>query len=297
MSQHLHLISGDAQARERAWRFGQVKEVTIYRLITAGTIEEKIYQRQIFKTAMTNKVLQDAKQRRLFSQRDLKDLFSLSADNGSIRSGGDGITATSAITNGVGVVESADLEGKESCDNEVALKKLMKSRGLAGVFDHHSLEPDHKRKSITIREMEEKAKRVAKEAARALQNSVLEHDPFTPTWTGSNETKPTMFGGSSSTTESFSSSNLLASIRQRNVDIELGGGSTNNGSRTMDPAIQKYAKLLQSLKDYVKRHGPSTEDILKEFENVVPDSDVAIFRRLLKSIATMQKGRWYLIDN
>ena len=34
----------DCQARERAWRFGQKNPVTVYRLITAGTIEEKIYQ-------------------------------------------------------------------------------------------------------------------------------------------------------------------------------------------------------------------------------------------------------------
>jgi DNA excision repair protein ERCC-6 len=40
----------DAQARERAWRYGQSKSVTVYRLIVAGTIEEKIYHRQIFKT-------------------------------------------------------------------------------------------------------------------------------------------------------------------------------------------------------------------------------------------------------
>lgn len=32
----------DAQARERAWRIGQDKQVTVYRLITAGTIEEKV---------------------------------------------------------------------------------------------------------------------------------------------------------------------------------------------------------------------------------------------------------------
>jgi DNA excision repair protein ERCC-6 len=29
----------DAQARERAWRLGQTKPVTIYRLIVAGTCE------------------------------------------------------------------------------------------------------------------------------------------------------------------------------------------------------------------------------------------------------------------
>lgn len=39
--------STDLQARERAWRVGQKKPVTIYRLITTGTIEEKIYHRQV----------------------------------------------------------------------------------------------------------------------------------------------------------------------------------------------------------------------------------------------------------
>lgn len=37
--------STDVQARERAWRIGQTRQVTIYRLLTSGTIEEKIYHR------------------------------------------------------------------------------------------------------------------------------------------------------------------------------------------------------------------------------------------------------------
>lgn len=37
------------QARERAWRIGQGRPVTIYRLITSGTIEEKVYHRQVGK--------------------------------------------------------------------------------------------------------------------------------------------------------------------------------------------------------------------------------------------------------
>jgi DNA excision repair protein ERCC-6 len=71
--------STDVQARERAWRLGQKKEVTIYRLMTAGTIEEKIYHRQIFKQFLSNKVLKDPKQRTSFHITDLHDLFTLSS--------------------------------------------------------------------------------------------------------------------------------------------------------------------------------------------------------------------------
>ncbi|KAK3067792.1 DNA repair protein rhp26 [Teratosphaeriaceae sp. CCFEE 6253] len=76
--------STDVQARERAWRLGQKREVEIYRLMTAGTIEEKIYHRQIFKQFLTNKVLRDPGQRQTFQLRDLGDLFTL----GESREGG-----------------------------------------------------------------------------------------------------------------------------------------------------------------------------------------------------------------
>ncbi|KAJ2557155.1 DNA repair protein rhp26 [Coemansia sp. RSA 1933] len=70
--------SSDMQARERAWRLGQKRDVAIYRLMTAGTIEEKIYNRQIYKQFLTNKILADPKQKRFFHSQSLRDLFSLS---------------------------------------------------------------------------------------------------------------------------------------------------------------------------------------------------------------------------
>merc|ERR1712136_516412 len=69
--------STDAQAQERSWRIGQTKEVTIYRLITSGTIEEKIYHRQIFKQFVTNRVLKDPRQQRFFKANDFIELFTL----------------------------------------------------------------------------------------------------------------------------------------------------------------------------------------------------------------------------
>eukprot|EP00054_Salpingoeca_dolichothecata_P025480 m.178669 g.178669 ORF g.178669 m.178669 type:complete len:1122 (-) comp25371_c0_seq1:29-3394(-) len=80
--------STDMQARERAWRIGQTKPVTIYRLLTAGTIEEKIYHRQVFKQLLSNKVLKDPKQRRFFKSNDLYELFTLgNSKNSSTETG------------------------------------------------------------------------------------------------------------------------------------------------------------------------------------------------------------------
>ena len=87
--------STDAQARERAWRIGQRKEVTVYRLVTAGTIEEKVYHRQIYKEFLTSKVLRDPKQRRFFKAKDLADLFAWEED--ARRGGDDGGDGGAAI--------------------------------------------------------------------------------------------------------------------------------------------------------------------------------------------------------
>lgn len=241
--------------------------------------------------------MQDPKQRRLFSQRDLRDLFTLTIDNGSIRSGGDGITETSKVTKGVGLIEDEDLDDDD--DNTETLKKVMKSKGLAGIFDHHAVEDDDRRKSTTAREIEEHAKRVAREAAEALQHSISSKtNLFEPTWTGSDDTKPGIFGSSSamgqnssSASGALSSSSLLATIRQRNTAIESGGRIDTSNDETM-----KYAHLMGRLKHFVRLRRPDTEQLLKEFDGAVADSDIAIFRRMLQSVATLNNGRWHLSE-
>jgi DNA excision repair protein ERCC-6 len=71
--------SMDKQARERAWRIGQENDVTVYRLICSGTIEEKIYHRQIYKQQLTHKILSNPKQKRFFRSSELRDLFTYQA--------------------------------------------------------------------------------------------------------------------------------------------------------------------------------------------------------------------------
>ena len=299
----------DAQARERAWRFGQKRDVTVYRLITAGTIEEKIYQRQIFKTALSNQVLQDPKQRRLFSQKDLKDLFTLKADT-------EDITETGEITRGRGVVDvnipDAAVASENSDDDQPknidTLEVVMKSKGLLGVFDHDFAEnsSSQKKKSMSEVEMEDDAKKTALKAVASLQESSKNQDRFTPTWTGSDQTKqPTYHGtdkGSFGNAPSAavgatmsSSSALLANLQQKRMQIASSGQPEKNESNDADS--KKYSALLLRLRNYLRRRaingGPTTRELLAEFKDV-PDNDAAVFRKMLKSIAVIKNGQWTL---
>ncbi|XP_047385155.1 DNA repair and recombination protein RAD54B isoform X2 [Sciurus carolinensis] len=69
----------DIQAMSRVWRDGQKHSVYIYRLLTTGTIEEKIYQRQISKQNLSGAVVDVTKtsEHTQFSVEELKNLFTL----------------------------------------------------------------------------------------------------------------------------------------------------------------------------------------------------------------------------
>ncbi|XP_053130112.1 DNA excision repair protein ERCC-6-like [Hemicordylus capensis] len=68
----------DAQAVDRSYRIGQKENVVIYRLITCGTVEEKIYRRQIFKESLIRQTTGDKKNPyRYFAMQELRELFTL----------------------------------------------------------------------------------------------------------------------------------------------------------------------------------------------------------------------------
>ncbi|XP_076440944.1 DNA repair and recombination protein RAD54-like isoform X2 [Babylonia areolata] len=73
--------ANDDQAMARCWRDGQKKQCFIYRLIATGTIEEKIFQRQAHKKALSSCVVDKEEDvERHFSLGDLRDLFTLNED-------------------------------------------------------------------------------------------------------------------------------------------------------------------------------------------------------------------------
>ncbi|MFH4975947.1 hypothetical protein AB6A40_002656 [Gnathostoma spinigerum] len=70
--------ANDIQAMARIWRDGQVKECHILRLVTTGTIEEKILQRQIMKTGLGAVISSDCDSVVDFTEDndEIRDIFS-----------------------------------------------------------------------------------------------------------------------------------------------------------------------------------------------------------------------------
>ena len=66
----------DAQAVDRVYRIGQTKPVIVYRLITCGSVEERIFRRQIFKNSVIKQMVQNEKDpTRYFTENDITELF------------------------------------------------------------------------------------------------------------------------------------------------------------------------------------------------------------------------------
>ncbi|RWS26447.1 DNA excision repair protein ERCC-6-like protein [Leptotrombidium deliense] len=116
----------DSQAIDRAYRIGQQREVIVYRLITCGTVEEKIYQRQIFKDSITKQTIgAENDPTRYFSNADLRQLFQFSDPR---------ISETFNLV--------TEMHGNETdCSGrvEVHLQTVKESTSVFNVHDHSKL--------------------------------------------------------------------------------------------------------------------------------------------------------------
>ncbi|KAL2118443.1 hypothetical protein VTJ04DRAFT_8103 [Mycothermus thermophilus] len=137
--------SYDLQAQDRAYRIGQVRDVDVFRLVSAGTIEEIVYARQIYKQQQANIGYSASSERRYFKgvQQDstrkgeifgLKNLFSFHADQVVLR---DIVNKTNIAEAKVGVyltdIDVKDEDGdlgiikqEETDDDEVGMSQLAK---------------------------------------------------------------------------------------------------------------------------------------------------------------------------
>jgi DNA excision repair protein ERCC-6 len=167
--------STDMQARERCWRLGQKKTVTIYRLMTSGTIEEKIYHRQIFKQFLTNKILKDPRQRRFFKSNDLHDLFTLGNDEQSTETGDLFKDVNVSVIKNVEIENVDKVHETEEClavkenedDDDRILSQLFQSNNVHSALQHDRIMGSASESKI----IENEANLVAQQAIQAIKQS------------------------------------------------------------------------------------------------------------------------------
>ncbi|KAK6143955.1 hypothetical protein DH2020_020775 [Rehmannia glutinosa] len=322
--------STDMQARERAWRIGQKKDVSVYRLITRGTIEEKVYQRQIYKHFLTNKILKNPQQKRFFKARDMKDLFKLNDD------GDGGSTETSSIfsqlseVNVVGARKDKQDEPKllkpstshtDGSTNESGSNVVSENMGegkantkadeeksfLQSLFDAHGIHRCEHDAIVNANDeekvkLEEHASKVAQRAAEALRQSRMlrSRESITvPTWTG----RSGAAGAPSSVKRKFGStinSQLVTTSRpSEEVQNRQNGFAAGASSGKALSSAELLAKLKgnqdravsDGLEHQFRRGGSaSSASIVDHFKDRIPSKDLPLFKNLLKEIATLERN-------
>lgn len=323
--------STDTQARERAWRLGQKKEVTIYRLMTAGTIEEKIYHRQLFKQFLANKILKDPSQRQTIPLRDLRDLFTLGEEgdesetgqlfrdakvelgeqppsDGNVpqrsheervvaASGGDGTNDLQGLARVEELVDPGEEEAKRTGSDDRIVEGILATSGVSSAVEHDQIVNGKRVIQADPAMIAQEARRIAAEAAKQLKKAAeaARHVPIgVPTWTG----QVGVTGRPGGVRGGPSSSSVLARLQGRQSTMGAGGGGvTPNGQLRGNRWVEK-------IRTYIMSHGGEVRSqmLVDHFGHMCKNGQQSDeFRNTLRMMATLEKGsqlrgKWVLKD-
>ena len=328
--------STDLQALERAWRLGQTKQVTVYRLMTSGTIEEKMYHRQIFKQFLSNKVLKDPRQKRFFKSNDLYELFTLGKEYDSVRrkNGNKSIpydddeenTETGNLFSNSEILrqdmptikkKKKDVEyrvekfkGSEDDskkDETYILQCLFDEKSVKSIFNHDSVVNTTSSETSIL---EKQAKQIAEIAVKELKKSgeLRKSMPLSvPTFTGQNGLgglRVSALGSSSGTNPKggLASSVLLANIRKKQDIMSDQPRSVNNVNDLADelkPVYKSSNKMVDNIVSFFQKRGKATTDEVRKHFSYITGDDVIYFKELLQKIARFSKSKkiWTLREN
>lgn len=298
--------STDLQARERAWRLGQDKPVKIYRLMTEGTIEEKIYHRQIFKQFMTNKVLKDPKQRSSYDLSDLYDLFTFTpsesaanqrsaifkgaeveipAQKGTAAQNGD--KETSALNKMEGVATLEEFKEDESAHDEKRMLDGIFARSVGSAYDHEQIVNGKQTAAPDIATLRKVAKEESREAVAHLRRANEEADRIPAgrvTWTGEVGHRP----GANRRRGGPSSAGVMNNLADRQ--------GINSNANTGINKNMKFKDFVPMIKTFINRQGGKavTKMLVDHFSPYCQGKKQnEEFERALKSVAEIsQRGSY-----
>ncbi|KAH8170712.1 type III restriction enzyme, res subunit domain-containing protein [Sarocladium implicatum] len=312
--------STDLQARERAWRLGQDKPVKIYRLMTEGTIEEKIYHRQIFKQFMTNKVLKDPKQRSSYDLSDLYDLFTYNTGDAVVANrsdafkgaqvdfqNGDNANGDSAGRPGkqkgsasVGELQGVDLvatmedvQDEQSAHDERRMLEGIFSRSVNSAYDHEQIVNGPQKAKADIAVLRQEANEVARGAAAHLRQAREEARRIpigTVTWTG--EVGSGGRPGANRRRGGPSSAGIMSNLADRQ-GLDTGSGqSSRSGTPGTENRNLKAKDFMLMIKTFINRQGGKVPSkmLVDHFNHCCPNKKQSDeFKIALDKVAVLNK--------
>ncbi|KAK2195652.1 bifunctional Helicase superfamily 1-2 [Babesia duncani] len=279
----------DTQARERSYRIGQNRDVVIYRLIVAHTVEEKIYHRQIYKYFLSERILTDP---RVINYRYLpaSDLFQIPPNptdqkkvsksymykmQQQLRSM-DFESEIRRINNTKTIYQNTeDIKNMDNgCDNNPLIQTIFAKHEIQGIINHDDIE------HATLSALNESSCKIADTAVQILKQSQKERGAFdisVPTWTGKNgragapiNIKRRLLAGDSKY-ESSCVMNHLKKIQNGNCDSK----SIASKKKYMSECIIKYFKEK-------KNYSSPTGDVIQYFAPLISDYENVAFKKALK---------------
>ncbi|XP_021772710.1 protein CHROMATIN REMODELING 20-like isoform X2 [Chenopodium quinoa] len=148
----------DLQAIYRAWRYGQKKPVYAYRLVAHGTLEEKIYKRQVKKEGLAARVVDRQQVLRSMSKEEISDLFDFGDDeNLDVLSD---LEVNNERMNRRKADDSLKLSSSEcpsSCSSDKLMEKLLdrhRLRWIMNFHEHETLLQENEEEKLTKEEQD-----------------------------------------------------------------------------------------------------------------------------------------------
>lgn len=139
----------DKQAAARVWREGQKKMCYVYRFLATGTLEEKIFQRQLSKEGLQN-IVDDKEEVNSLSSKDLKRLFvfrkdtmsdthdQLKCDRCQWRRNSDDANDNDALA---AIMDDGVVDSKNGTEKETVVESDTASNEYAGPDPHKGCHP------------------------------------------------------------------------------------------------------------------------------------------------------------